>query len=238
MFLCVIELITFIVCVVLAYKSITIPSGNYGAWLSAALLIFIGLEIFRRDEVHFIKREGIKLTPSELVKHNEKYRKIFSEHISDYRSKNYRKDVIIRHVNRSDEYPNTADKGKGISSWFRAGLVDTYHNGILVALQFYELIETPEGYRFRDYKKEEKGDIGVYLIGKIPYEFIEEVNFDGDEYYNYTHIFCHYKNKGQPYEELVFCEEVKMDYGHVFYKEIAKYEHVKKVSTSYGVPLH
>jgi len=38
--------------------------------------------------------------------------------------------LIIRNVKRIDNYPEADDNKKDISSWFKAGLMGTYHKGI------------------------------------------------------------------------------------------------------------
>lgn len=231
----IIELVVLLICLFFGYNWANDPDGNYEPWLFLASLVFVALEIYRRYEIHFIKREGKNLTPGELVKHNEELRKLFKEEINKCRAKNLRNDAIIRHVNRMDSYPEGDKKNKGISPWFRVGLLDTYHKGILVGLRFGTLTIGPDGYRYTDYKEDEKGDIKVYEIGKIPYEFIEGVNFDGDEYYYFPHIFCHFAHKGEPYEEIVYCEKVDIGDGHSYFKEVASYQNVKENSVGWGV---
>jgi len=230
----IIEIVVLIICIYFGYKWANDPAGNYEPWLFLGGLVFVAVEIFRRYEVHLIKREGKILTPSELVKHREEFRKKFQEEIYKCKAKKFRKDVIIRHVNRMDSYPDIVEKDKGISAWFRAGLVDTYHKGIMVCLRFGTLSEGPDGWRFTNYKDGEKGDIRVCMIGKIPYEFIEGVNFEGDEYYSFPHIYCHFANKGEPYEEIVFCEEIDMENGRSYFTEVAKLEEVSENSISWG----
>lgn len=232
--LVVLELVVLITSIYFGYQWSENPAGNYEPYLFLAGLFFVALEIFRRYEIRLIKREGKKLTPGELIKHSEELRKQVTEEIYKCRKGNLRKDVIIRHVNRMDAYPEVDDKEKGISPWFRAGLLDTYHRGILLGLRFATLTVCPDGYRHTNYKNDEKGDVKVYLVGKIQYSSIEGINFDGDEYYNYPHIFCHFDQKGEPYEELVYCEEIEAGHGHVFYSEVAPYKSVRANSIGYG----
>ena len=64
--------------------------------------------------------------------------------------------VLTRHVVRLpdvnalcailDNYPNTAEK-RGISPWFRVGLIDTYEKGIAVGLRIEGLVEEDDGWR-------------------------------------------------------------------------------------------
>jgi hypothetical protein len=68
----------------------------------------------------------------------------------------------------------------------------TYHS-ILIGLNWYKLIEDGDGrWRYPDYKHGEKGDINLILIGYVPYENIESVDWEGDEYYGEPHIYCHF----------------------------------------------
>tara|TARA_R110002049_G_scaffold61248_2_gene163390 strand:- start:2946 stop:3548 length:603 start_codon:yes stop_codon:yes gene_type:complete len=189
----------------------------------ALSLVFLAvLELFRRYEVHLIKREGVNFTAGELIKHNEKFRKEFESQIEQRNQRKLRKDVIIRRINRAKEYPNLSSKNKGISPWFRADLLETYHRGVKIGLAVESLVEVEGGYRKSRTGENNPDEIKAYLVGKIPYEYIESVNFDGDEFYGYPHIFCHFANKGEPYEELVYCIEHDMGHGHTYYSEIAK----------------
>ena len=44
----------------------------------------------------------------------------------------------------------------------------------------------------------------VELLGCIPFENIIDYDIDGDEYYNYPHIFCDFTNVSDPYEKIVY----------------------------------
>jgi hypothetical protein len=44
----------------------------------------------------------------------------------------------------------------------------------------------------------------VWAIGRIPYENIIEYDLEGDEYYSIPHVYCDFKNNGEPYEEIVY----------------------------------
>jgi hypothetical protein len=232
--LAVIEALAFASSVVLGILWARAPSGPYEPFLVIAGLAFGATELFRRYEGKFFRTESKSFTPAELVQHREQLRKILEEEIYRCRREKLRKDVIIRHVNRVDSYPNVDENAKGISPWFRVGLLDTYHKGIKVGLRFGTLTQCAEGYRYTNYKAGEKGDMKICLIGEIPYEYIEAVNIDGDEYYSFPHIYCHYANKGEPYERLIFCEEIDMGHSHVYYKEVAAYEDVRRNSEGTG----
>ncbi len=157
----------------------------------------------------------------ELVHHREKLRKEFK-----IRAEKLRGDVIIRDIDRVDGYPNTDDEDTGISSWFRIGILETYTRGIKVGLRWVGLTECEGGYRYTDYKNNEEREISALLVGEIPFESIETVNWEGDEYYYDPHIYCYFNNNGGPYERLFFCEKVDMGNSIDFYKEITDYQSV------------
>lgn len=184
--------------------------------------------------------DRVKQLFSPRLKNNDKVhkrielRKEFEDYLIEKIWKNkYRNDVIIRDVKRIDAYPDT-DESKKISPWFRVGLLDTYHKGILVGLRVSRLIETPEG--IRHLKQDDKEYFTAYLVGKIPFDSIENINWEGDEYYNYPHIFCHFEHsKKQPYEELIYCTEFTNNIGKKHYSEIAKYTDVIKLSKKHKI---
>jgi hypothetical protein len=173
--------------------------------------------------------------PAEKVKHRETLRKEFEKEFSEIRAKNLRSDVIIRDVDRVDGYPNTSEEETGISAWFRLGMLETYTRGVKVLLNIGMLTETDIGLRYTNHKAGEKGDIKAFLIGEIPYDSIVSVNWEGDEYYYFPHIYCHFDHKGEPYKRLILCEKVDMGNGHAFYKEIAEYAEIQKLSKESGI---
>ena len=174
-------------------------------------------------------------SPAEKVKHRETLRKEFERELRETRAKKLRSDVIIRDVDRVDGYPNTSEEETGISPWFRLGMLETYTKGVKVLLRIGNLTQTDGGLRYTDHKAGEKGDIKAFLIGEIPFDSIVAVNWEGDEYYYFPHIYCHFNHEGEPYERLIFCEEVDMGSGHTYYKEIAEYAEIQKVSKDSGL---
>lgn len=218
----VLELTAFLASVVLAMLWMRTPSGPYEPYFAATALLFLVTEAFRRYEGKLFRTEGVERTPAERVRHHDDLRERFKEEIARCRAQNLRKDVIIRHVNRMDDYPN-ADTARGISPWFKAGLLDTYHAGIIVGLGWEGLIKVEGSWRKPNYQAGEKGDLTVMLVGEIPYDFIESMNVDGDEYYYLPHIFCHFANRGEPYQRLYYAERVEMGHGREYWKEVVAY---------------
>lgn len=181
-------------------------------------------------------RRKPKRTPEERIRLQREWKPVLEEIIITNWRDDLRSDVIIRDVRRFDNYPETTEK-RGISPWFKVDLIDTYHRGILIGLRWGELIEMEGGkWRFTNYQKNERGDIKVILAGKIPYEYIEHVDKDGDEYYYYPHIYCHFDHKGEPYESVDFYVQKQNPGGRKFYVQVANYKEVRRTSKRLGIP--
>ena len=199
------------------------PAGNWEPLTVLCGFIGVATELARR--YYRRKPQGRFESNAERIQHREKLRKAFEDEIYKCRAKNLRQDVIIRHVDRVDNYPNTDDE-KGISAWFRVGLLDTYDRGIVLGLRYGGLVECEGGYRFADWANGEKADVRACLMGDVPYDSIEAVNMDGDKYYYFPHIYCHFDFNGEPYERLWFCEKIDQPHGHPYFNHLADYEDV------------
>jgi hypothetical protein len=116
-----------------------------------------------------------------------------------------------------------------------AGLVGTYHRGILVALRWTGLTKHTDGKRYRrtNYKTDEKADL--LLIGLISFENIENIDWDGDEHYGYPHIYCYFSHHREPYERVAYFTETVPSHGIPFYTEVEAYESVRKLSKKLAI---
>ncbi len=86
----------------------------------------------------------------------------------------------------------------------------TYNDGILLGLRWTK-IEEENGIWVENYQSEAAGGVKVMLLGEVPFESIESVNFEGDDFYNKPHIFCHFDFEGEPYKRLFYGEEFQLD---------------------------
>jgi len=199
-----------------------------GKWEPASAVcgaVIGGLEIARR-----VKRKTTLANrfPSDgtRIQHREKLRKQFEEELYKCRAEKLRQDVIVRHVDRVDDYPSTHHNKPGVSPWFRVGFLDLYERGIVLCLRVGGLKECEGGYRFVDYVNNEGADLTTWLMADVPYDSIEAVNMDGDKYYPFPHIYCYFDFKGEPYERKWFAEKIDRPHGHPYFKKIAEYDEV------------
>lgn len=195
---------------------------------------------FAKDVYSWLRGQRRHLTAAEVLELRNKWKPLFEKEILKTNRNDLRQDVIIRDAKRFDNYPDVDDRSKGISPWFRVGLVGTYHKGILAGLAYVGLIQHGrDEWRCVDYRANETSDITVLLTGRIPFEAIQAVDWHGDEYYHYPHIYCHFDaKKKEPYEQLVFCVENCNPGGLPFYTDVASYQDVKKLSRKLGVKCY
>lgn len=190
-----------------------------------------------RDSYAWFRGKRRTLSPEQIIQLRQKWKPAFEQEIYKTRRDRLRPDAIIRDMRRFDNYPNT-DEQKGISPWFKVALLGTYHRGILVGLRFGGLTidQETQKWRYTNYKEKESEDLTAILMGYIPYENIEAVDWEGDEYYGYPHIFCYFNSKDkEPYEKKLFCQERKLHDTHVYYHELSEYSEVKQLSAKRGI---
>ena len=180
-----------------------------------------------KDLWTWIRGSRRRLSQPEITQARQKWKAEIEPAIWKRRKEGLGLDVIVHDVRRQDEYPDTNDK-KGTSSWFKVGLMGTYHRGILAGLEWTGLTLDGDKWHRTDHQAGEKKDLTAILIGYIKYENIEAIDWDGDEYYSNPHLFCHFvERRREPYEKLAYCEKRDLD-DIVYYSELADYQDVKK----------
>lgn len=229
---CVVEILLFCATVFLAVTWYERPDGNWAPLVALAGLGTTGTELYRRYAPK--SRDERFSSDVERIKNRERLRKILQEEIYKCRANKLRQDVIIRDMTRFDNYPDTDEEDTGISPWFRVELIDTYDKGILLGLRYGGLKECDGGYRFTDFVNGEKSDRTVLLVGNVPYDSIAEVNLDGDQYYQFPHIYCHFDFRGQPYKKLWFAERKQLSETHPYFAKVADYEDVVRNNPTDG----
>lgn len=106
-----------------------------------------------KDGLRLMSGRGRKLTPEQKIELRQKWKPLFEEEVIKNWREKLRSDVIIRDVRRLDNYPETDEKSRGISPWFRVGLIDLYHRGIVVAFRWNRLIQGGDGtWREKDFE--------------------------------------------------------------------------------------
>ena len=182
----------------------------------------------------YVLRRFRKPDPVAVLESRAKWRTEFQRHLRERDASGTRGDSIIRDVGRMDKYPEVDEKSRGISPWFKVELKGLYHRGVEVFLRVESLVfvEDREAWRFGRY--DEPGAVNALLVGRIPFDVVRSVDWGGDEYYPFPHMYCDFSRRGgQPYEELVFYAAHEGTDGPNF-MELAKLDAVKKLSKKLG----
>lgn len=95
------------------------------------------------------------------------------------------------------------------TGYYKAEVYDFYHNGLMVrAYPYAKDIK----YKLQKDESEEYEivEMRVEILGCIPFENIIEYDYEGDEYYNYPHLFCDFVNVSDPYEKIIYINEMRL----------------------------
>lgn len=110
---------------------------------------------------------------------------------------------VLIHSIYDKAYPeNNTLLDNNFTGYYKAEVYNFYHNGLLVRAHPYVKDikrKVPKDYDSEDYDIIEER---VEVLGCIPFENIIEYDIEGDEYYNYPHIFCDFTNVSDPYEKI------------------------------------
>ena len=189
-----------------------------------------------KDSLGWIFKKFKKQDPVQIIAIRHKWKNEFESKLIWIENGVSYGEAIIRDVKRADYYPNTDEKTKGISPWFRVSLLGIYHRGIQVGLRIEAIESNAEFGRWittSNYDGEQI--INAFLVGNIPFESIKNVDWQGDEYYGYPHIYCEFNQRRgrEPYESLIFCEKKQTPGFKPFFEELVSYDELRSNDKKY-----
>lgn len=148
----------------------------------------------------------------QLVERQARLRKEIADHFGELFRNNEHPEIIVRNTRRLKKYPKVREYDAGISPWFKTEINDLYHRGIEVFLSGADQAIPIEdehgqfgGWRLVGWSERVDGAVTAWPVGRIPFEFIESIDWDGDEYYGAPHFYCRFDSRWRdPYEEIVY----------------------------------
>lgn len=186
-----------------------------GYVLTAGQLIRFGYQ-------RYMARRRKRLPPaSEIIDHRIRIRKEIEERLTRYPPKpgeppytaqGY-EEIVVHDIRRHNAFPGIEPDGIGISPWIKFEVHDLYHRGIEVFLSdFRKAIQVADEHRIATWRlldRDEEGDypgaVTAIPIGRIPFEFIDRIDWARDEYYGAPHFYCRYDGPfREPYEEIIY----------------------------------
>lgn len=187
---------------------ITWISNNYGWAISLLIQSFIAYHVF------FLSQ---RLTNRERLKHKDSIKKKADELLSEIRRKKLNSEVHLVNINRYfKDYPSNEEKRFEGYSHIRAEIKTTRFDGIeFFAEMPREVYRKKDGtLSFNGTKKEHV--FNAFPVGVVPYEWIEHVDIEGDEFAYVPQFYCYFKGKtnwrfwkqllffGYPYKRMLY----------------------------------
>jgi len=162
-------------------------STNCGWVISLFIQGFIAYHIF------FLSK---KLSNRARLKHKEKIKQKAEELLSKIHRQKLNSEVYLVNINRYfKDYPSNKEKRFEGYSHIRAEIKSTRFDGV----QFFsampvEVYQKSNGELSFNRKNKEKV-FNAFPVSVVPYEWIEHIDLDGDEYGYVPLFYCHFKGK-------------------------------------------
>jgi len=181
---------------------------NYGWIVSLLIQSFIAYHVF------FLSK---KLSNRARLKHKEAIKRKADKLLTRIRGKKLNSEVYLVNIRRYfKDYPSNAEKRFESYSHIRAEIKSTRFDGIeFFAGPPVEVYKKTNGsLSFKGTKKNKV--FNDYPVGVVPYEWIEHIDVDGDEYAFVPLFYCHYKGRtnwnfwkrllfyGYPYKKILY----------------------------------
>ncbi len=180
----------------------------YWGWDTLETKFLDQKELLKKYWSNFIIRTDLK---GSLFKRNLDLKKQISKDFGDWLNyppehRKRRSRMIIR-VFDGKQYPNENEPDEfGEYSWFRAEIKSLYHKGMEFIIGIEE-IQVFEDYTWDKvvYGAKSTGDlVKVAKVGQINFADIVDYDTEGDEYYICPHVFCKFKYRGTPFENIYY----------------------------------
>ena len=146
--------------------------------------------------------EKLRGDPVKVIQRRAELRAAFFKHMPAPDEYGVHGEAIIRNLRRFDSYPDHQPK-KGKFPWFYVEMKGLYHRGIEVFIGTRKRINKD---MYGTYKFTESTDSNTeigYLVGRICFDDMAYVDWNGDENTPIPHIFCRYNRfKQHPYENI------------------------------------
>jgi hypothetical protein len=204
--------------------------------LAETLLVSIARSITAAVRVTSDWRRRRRQGPAERLRAALAIKREVAEHFPQVLPPQTNGDAIIRELRRKDTYPELDDSLRGISPWFKVELMGIYFRGVEVVLSVQNVVVI-DGVARPAAASDGPDGRNVFVVGRIPYTAIEAIDWEGDEFYGFTHIYCHYRGwtgrKG-PYEALCLHNTQPQSLGgsHRYYERL---EGVRWAPGRYGL---
>jgi hypothetical protein len=154
-------------------------------------LLDISVTLFIAWQAHYFSK---KLSAKEKLEHKERIKRKADEHILRIKKENLRSKVYHVNVNRYfKDYPSNVERIGGYST-IAAEIKSTHFDGVeFFCSMFRGVYKKDDGsLTFFDLGNDKKV-FSVIPVGLVPYDWIEHIDLDGDEFEHRPLFFSHFK---------------------------------------------
>lgn len=163
---------------------------------------------------------SLRISKRARLEHKERIKEKAEQLLTKIHREGINSEVYLVNINRYfKDYPENTEKGLSGYSHIKAEIKATRFNGI----EFF--CSTPEQVYISTtglltFKNTGKEAFKVFPVGLVPYEWIEHIDIDGDEYAFVPLFYCKYKGRiywkpnwrrylpfGYPYKKLIYYRE-------------------------------
>lgn len=160
--------------------------------------------------IELLEKKGTPPKEDELQRNLNLKRRIekdFSDWLNYFPENRKRNSKMLLRAFDDNQYPDSNKPDEfGEYPWFAAEIKSMYHTGIEFIYGIEELVIFDDNKW--DFGKNVKGEnlatITAYRVGQINFSDIVDYDLEGDEYYHFPIIFCKFRHKGLPFEEIYF----------------------------------
>ncbi len=174
---------------------------------------------FTAYHVYFLSK---KISNRAKLEHKEKVKQQVENHIGRIHREGLNSEVYLVNINRYfKDYPSNKEKRFEGYSHLKAEIKATRFDGI----EFFSTMPV-QVYKKHDGKLSLKGEESdkfcvAFPVGVVPYEWIDYIDLEGDEYAYVPLFFCHYKARSNwnfwkrllflkfPYKRILYYKENK-----------------------------
>jgi hypothetical protein len=172
----------------------------------------------RRDYLEW-KRQR-RAAPEERIRRRQELKSQIAATLPPSRS-GYAPRLIVHDLARVNAYPDVDDRPWGISAWFKVEAKGPYHRGLEVFLAIEDVaIDKSVAHPSESGPKENTST--MFVVGRIPFDAIVTIDWDGDEYYPIPHVYCWFDQEHGPYEAVVLYESAYGD--HLLLRDDLRYK--------------
>ncbi|WP_339686617.1 hypothetical protein [uncultured Nonlabens sp.] len=181
---------------------------NYWGWDTLESKFLDQKELLNKYWSNFIIKTDSK---ESLFKRNLDLKKKISKDFGDWLNylpehRKLRSRMLLRDP-AGNQYPDEHEPDEfGEYSWLRVEIKSLYHNGMefIIGIEEIQVFEDNTWGFLQDGYKLEGDLVKVAKVGQINFADIVGYDIDGDEYGMFPHVYCEFKHRGTPFENIYY----------------------------------